>query len=369
MGFDTMRSYEKFLLNSMLRSPPAANDSDNLKRQDSCMFNEPPRQSLAITISPPSREPSLTENINSGQQRMAPRQHKPQVLSTVPSFQATKSKWSPPTSPGAAPPRTSIPMARSDSSSSAASANELSSDLYMAACVGDISTMQIALDEGASINSSVLVPGVFEAFKPAKPGHLSALAGAASYGNLATVQYLVANGAEVNACSQRCASSPLHQAIRRNNTAIVRFLLEHGADINLENAYRATPVMYACKYSGPELLKLLLQYKPDLTKRSFIGGSAIHWSIWPGKVEMTELLLKAGADPCEPMPDGNGPLHCAIVAGSARMVKTLLKYGANPYSRNEAYETPLQLAQAQCGNDSQIVAMLKTVIAIHARRQ
>lgn len=366
-----MRSYEKFLVHTILRSPPEVDDSDNLKRQDSCIFTHTPRQkSVAFALSPPSDDLHSKKHISSRPQRTMTRQNRPQVLSGIPSFQATKSKWSPPTSPASSSPRpSSIPMARTDSASSATSTNELCGDLYMAACAGDIAGIQIAISHGASLDAGVLVPGVFEAFKPAKPGHLSALAGAASYGQMAAVQFLVANGANINPCSQRCASSPLHQAIRSNNISIVRYLLDNGADVNIHNAYKASPIMYACKYSTPELLSLLLQYNPDLTKRSFIGGSAIHWSIWPNKVEMTELLLRAGADPCEPMPDGNGPLHCAIVAGLGRMVKTLLKYGANPLQKNEAYETPLQLAQAQCGNDSQIVAMLRTVIAMHTRRQ
>ena len=249
--------------------------------------------------------------------------------------------------------------------------SQITNALFMAACAGDFHAMQSSIAEGASVNSSVLVPGIFEAFAPPKSGHLSPLAGAASHGQLGAVKFLIANGADISPCIKRSASSPLHQACRSNNISIVRYLLESGADVDLDNAYKVTPIMYACKYSSPEIVSLLLRYRPDLSKLNFIGSTVLSWAVFPGKADVAELLLRAGANPNQTMPDGNTSLHCAVLTGSASMVKVFLRHGADPFLRNEANLTPLQLASASLedGNGKEkIVGMLKTVIAMCGRR-
>lgn len=249
---------------------------------------------------------------------------------------------------------------------SAKEKHALGNQLFDAACSGDLTGIELLLAQGAPINSSVLVGGLFESFKPAKAGHICPLAGAASYGHYDAAELLLAHNAELNPDTSMSACSPLHQAIRNNDLELARFFLERGADPSINNSYKTTPLMYACKYSSPELVALLLQYKPDVHSLSFINVAAIHWSVWPGNAEITELLLKAKANPNHPMADGNTPLHCAIMTGSVSMTKTLLKYKADPLRRNESYETPLQMAESQA-NSEEIVALLKAAIATRSR--
>lgn len=245
---------------------------------------------------------------------------------------------------------------------SAKEKHALGNQLFDAACSGDLTGIELLLAQGAPINSSVLVGGLFESFKPAKAGHICPLAGAASYGHFDAAELLLAHKAELNPSTSQSASSPLHQAIRNNDLELARFFLERGADPSIKNQYRATPLMYACKYGSPELVALLLEYKPDIHSVNSLSFAAIHWSVWPGNTEITEMLLKAKANPNHSMADGNTPLHCAIMTGSVSMTKTLLKYRADPLRRNENYETPLQMAEGQSDSD-EIVALLKAAIA------
>ncbi|KAK4507206.1 hypothetical protein PRZ48_000941 [Zasmidium cellare] len=390
MGFDTMRSFQHLGLNSSPQSPEAADDdssNDNLRRQDSFMFSDSLRQrqvdtrpvtniSRFLTV---HRAISATQTRNTSEAgRSIMRNKRPQLPVTAPpSFQATKAKWSPPASPAtssptASPtssPRTSSAQISTTSSISSPSnltmsakeKHALGNQLFDAACSGDLAGIQILLAQGAPINCSVLVGGLFESFKPAKAGHICPLAGAASYGQYDAAELLLAHNAELNPDTSQSASSPLHQAIRNNDLELVRFFLERGANVDINNSYKTTPLMYACKYGSPELVALLLKYKPDVNSLSFINAAAIHWSVWPSNTEITELLLKAKANPNHPMADGNTPLHCAIMTGSMDMTKTLLKYGADPLRRNENYETPLQMAEGQ-SNAQEIVALLEAAI-------
>lgn len=351
-----MRSFERFVEHSIRRS--AADDSDTLKRQDSCVFESEVKQ-----------QQQQAQQDSSQTKRTMVRSHKPSSLApAVPAFQAALSKWSPPASPGTASPASLQTSSRRTTTSPARTPSQIANSLFVAACAGDLQAMRSAISQGASVNSSVLVPGVFEAFKPAKSGHLSPLAGAASNGQLAAVKFLIASGAEISPCTTRSASSPLHQACRSNSFDIVSLLLEHGADVDIDNAYKVTPTMYACKYSSKEVISLLLQHRPNLSKVSHIGSTALSWAVFSGRPDVAELLLRAKADPNQTMPDGSTALHCAILTGSASMVKVLLRHGADPFVRNEAYETPLQVAQANAGNE-QIIAMLKTVIAMWQQRR
>lgn len=288
------------------------------------------------------------------------RSNKPSSLpvpSTAPSFQATKSKWSPPPSPGILPERSlSEPP-----SMSAKEKNNLAQQLFTAACTGDLLAIESLIQQGAPINSSVLVPALFDAFQPAKSGQLSPLAGASLCGQLDGVKLLLAHGAELNPSSNRSSSSPLHQACRKNDINVVRFLLQQGAQVDIIDSYKVTPIMYASKYSSAELVSLLLEYKPNLDAVSFINAAAIHWSVWPGKAEITELLLKSKANPNHEMADGNTALHCAVLAGSVEMCKVLLRYGADPLRRNENDETPLRLAETQC-ESNEISRVLRAAI-------
>lgn len=383
-----MRSFQHLGLNSSPQSLEAADEdmssNDGLRRQDSFMLNDSIKQTHVDTYLTTKQLELLTlysggiwatqiQN-ESAVGRSIMRNKKPSLPVTAPpSFQATKAKWSPPPSPGTSSPSISPIYSPIKSSAqmlpspvtptmSAKEKNALANQLFDAACTGDLAGIEILLAQGASINSSVLVGGLFESFKPAKAGNLSPLAGAASYGQLDAAELLLAHNAELNPSSSQSASSPLHQAIRNNDIELVQFFLERGADVNIDNAYKTTPIMYATKYAGRELVELLLEYNPDLNKLSFINVAAIHWSVWPGDTEITELLLRAGADPNHPMADGNTPLHCAIMTGSVDMTRTLLRYGADPLRRNENYETPLQLAESESESD-EIVSLLKATVA------
>jgi ankyrin repeat protein len=201
------------------------------------------------------------------------------------------------------------------------------------------------IDAGAPVNSSTVVPKLFEVFKPAKQGHLSPLAGAASNGQLDAVELLLAHGAVLNPSTTESASSPLHEACRKNDMDIVRQLLECGANVNSCNRYNLTPVMYAAKYSSPELLDLILSYHPDLEKLSFINTSVTHWSIWRGDAGMTEQIIKAGAGLHHRSLSGDTPLHFAVLSGSLEIISILLKYGADPYGLNGERKTPIDLAR------------------------
>ncbi|KAK5723236.1 hypothetical protein LTR15_004933 [Elasticomyces elasticus] len=291
----------------------------------------------------------------------------PVELPAAPLFRNATASWSPPASPTVRSRSCTLSPPGSPRVDSALCSpvmapltakekRQLGEKLYSAACAGDVEHVKLLLSLGAPVNSSSLVKGLYESFKPAKSGMLSPLAGAAGHGQADLVELLLAEGAELNPHVNHSSSSPLHEAIRGDDIDLAHYLLQLGSDVNNLNAYNTTALMYAVKYSSAEMVKLVLSYKPDLNQVSFIGTAAVHWAVWPNRPEILALLLDAGADKDHPILDGSTLLHCAVKAEHIETVECLLKYGADPLRRNDAWQTPLQAAEE--GGCKEISSML-----------
>nr|POF12695.1 histone-lysine n-methyltransferase ehmt1 [Quercus suber] len=292
----------------------------------------------------------------------------------VPPLNSATSSWSPPLSPGSlssqSSPANSIPSSPQGdgtnlstplSPRSPSDATQYADKVFAAACAGDVDHIDFLFTLGASVHAPSPVEGLYEAFKPAKPGHLSPCAGAAGNGQLPVVRHLLARGAHLNPPVSHSSSSPLHEACRNDEYEVAAFLLKVGADVNLNNAYNSTPLMYAVKYGSPMLVRLILSYHPDLNMLSFIGAAVIHWAVWPGRTDVLELLLVAGADVNHSMLNGYTPLHCAAVGGQFEIAQCLLYHGADHMSRDQDFQTPLDLAERNGHGD--IAEMIRSVTA------
>jgi ankyrin repeat protein len=216
--------------------------------------------------------------------------------------------------------------------------------LYIASCAGDHSKIALLLSLGASPNAGTLVKGLYESFKPAKHGHLSPLAGAATHGQLEAAKFLIAHSAHVNPIANQSSSAPLHQACRSNDIEMARLLLLNGADVSAENCYKSSPLMYAVKYGSPALVALVLSYYPKLDAPSFMDTTVVHWAVFNGRPEALALVLRAGASPDARMADESTPLHCAAMKGATGMAGILLEYGANAGLKDNQERTPIEVA-------------------------
>jgi hypothetical protein len=268
-----------------------------------------------------------------------------------PPFQKATSQWSPPASPTSAlsPPDTLHPSLQTTITPPTSP--------QVDSAVGP----PLLLSLGASPNAGTLVKGLYESFKPAKHGHLSPLAGAATHGQLEAAKLLISHGAHVNPIPSQSSSAPLHQACRSNDIEMARLLIGSGAGINAQNCYKSTPLMYAVKYGSPALVNLVLSYYPDLDTPSFMDTTAVHWAVFNGRPEALALLLRAGANPDARMADESTPLHCAALKGATGMGGTLMEYGANAALKDNQERTPIEVAITN-GRRS-IVQLLKGVWA------
>lgn len=122
------------------------------------------------------------------------------------------------------------------------------------------------------------------------------LALAAFFGHREAAQWLLANGADVNAVAKNPTGyTALTGAVARGDAEIVRLLLSHGANA-------------AHRYGG--------------------GSSALHEAAAGGKLEIAKLLLDHGADLSARTDDGQTPLSMADSKGQTDAAALLRQRGA-----------------------------------------
>ena len=85
-------------------------------------------------------------------------------------------------------------------------------------------------------------------------------------------------------------------ATKQNNLEKVRFLLEHGTNINAKDKYGQTALMNAAHRGQVELVRLLIDNGADLNTTAKYNLSALMLSIIAGHPDVARLLIEAGAD-------------------------------------------------------------------------
>jgi len=157
-------------------------------------------------------------------------------------------------------------------------------------------------------------------------------------------------------------NAALWLAIKKNSAAFVEMLLTNGADPNVAGGYSMTPLMIASTSAKPEIVRLLIQHGAKVDIRDERGDNAVAYAV-RGDAENIVLLVSTGANINNVNKNGDTPLSEAVAyqesSGLGQAAITiLLSLGANANSTNHDGMTPITLAQR--GNDSKIVALLKS---------
>ena len=141
--------------------------------------------------------------------------------------------------------------------------------------------------------------------------------------NVEIASILLSHGADGNYSheGQPC----LHQAISTGKTALVKLLMEYGADVG-EEAFKL-----AVDSDQNELVRMFLEHgdTTDGPKKHLADlNDLLARAIGRKNAELTKMLLESGADPSATDAEGNLLLHSAIDGGRSDLVKLLLDFGA-----------------------------------------
>jgi ankyrin repeat protein len=168
--------------------------------------------------------------------------------------------------------------------------------------------------------------------------------------------------------------SPLGRAADAGQLRVAEFLLDNGADVNAPSDTAGKTPLLAAAYAGRKaMVELLLQRGANVNAANGQGQTALHQAVEQGFISVAEVLLATKADPNRQNEDTQTPLTIAARKGSRAMAALLLAhgadpniarkvhpgYGANPLSEGrKMFGTPLHIAAAR--GDVELVALLLT---------
>jgi ankyrin repeat protein/L-ascorbate metabolism protein UlaG (beta-lactamase superfamily) len=183
---------------------------------------------------------------------------------------------------------------------------------------------------------------------------------AAYEGHHDVVAYLIDKGADVNVQKDNL-STPLHGAAYHGHLAVVKLLLERNAASDGKNEMGYTPLLSASAAGHAEIVKLLLDRGADHAVATDYAGTPLSAATFGGHTAVVRHLIAAGADVNASDSRGTVPLHMAVIIDSDEILRLLIANGANTEVTDAGGGTPLLWA-ARAGQ----VACVETLLEMGA---
>ncbi|CAI6090836.1 unnamed protein product [Clonostachys chloroleuca] len=175
--------------------------------------------------------------------------------------------------------------------------------------------VRFLLSAGANDKTGAKIPPLFEA---------------ASAGSLEVAQVFLERGAKA---SEKSVSGHhyFYDVVNGDGTSLegVRFLLQHGATVDMTSTPGRLPIVCAVRKNRLDLVKLLLEYGAAANSADYTGSSVISLAIdQDPNSEMVDLLLQRGAPANSKTISGQPILAVAVSKRSLPLTRKLLERGA-----------------------------------------
>ena len=148
----------------------------------------------------------------------------------------------------------------------------------------DVAAVKAMLTNGADVNA-------------AQGDGMTALHWAATHGDAALTQMLLAAGANIRATTRLGGITALHVASQGGHANVVAALIAAGADANAPTSTGAPAVMLAARAGSTETVTRLVETGADVNaKENAFGQTALMIAAGLDRAEVVRLLLSRGAD-------------------------------------------------------------------------
>jgi ankyrin repeat protein len=174
-------------------------------------------------------------------------------------------------------------------------------------------------------------------------GRGTPLQAAAVLGHIAIIQFLLEHDADVNV-RDKYNSTLLHGASASGNFDVMQLLLSRDADVNVFDHRGDSPLHKASRYHRFDAVRLLVKRGADVNVRDKSNSTPLHEASGSGNLDVMELLLSLRADINALDLWGDSALHKASRYQKVDAVKLLVEGGANVNVRDKSNSTPLHEA-------------------------
>jgi ankyrin repeat protein len=192
------------------------------------------------------------------------------------------------------------------------------SSIGEAAGRGDLAKVQALLKDNANLVSSRNENGVTPLLLALQEGHME------------VAKLLLAKGAEINAKdSDDDDKTPLHWAAQHDHIDVAKLLLANHADVNAKDVGGYTPLLWAAQKNYLDMAGLLLAGGAEVNAKANDGMTALHLAAIFGYKDLAILLLANKAEVNAMADQGITPLHIAAIRGRTDLVELLRQHGGH----------------------------------------
>ncbi|GAB1599554.1 rabankyrin-5-like, partial, partial [Argonauta hians] len=236
-----------------------------------------------------------------------------------------------------------------------------------------------AIDENNEAVSCFLIRSSCDKNSPRKPGpngeggeeardgqtplHLSC-----AWGLELVVQCLMEHGADVN-IQDSDGNCPLHIAIQNQHSVIISLLLAHpNLHLTLRNSQGLSPFAVAMTTKDNKAAQAILNREPSAAEQTDNKGrNFLHTAIMSGDIESVLFLISVHADVNSRVQDSQHytALHLAVMALSEIITRNLILAGADVNERTPHGESALHLS-AMHDSPNMVMALLENGVDINA---
>ncbi len=166
----------------------------------------------------------------------------------------------------------------------------------------------------------------------------------AGHNQLYEIKNYLRKGININ-CQDEYGETGLMYSACNGHVAVVKYFLNQGADINLKSLSDMTAIMYACFSGSYETFKLLLKTNPKLDTTNWLGYNLFHCACAGGNVkiikEVSNLKDKDGNKLFDIFSTTSKSINGLMIAskyGQAEAVDYLIQQGVNVKDRDKNKE-------------------------------
>lgn len=144
----------------------------------------------------------------------------------------------------------------------------------------------------------------------------------------------------------RNGSAALHKCAYDGDVRVSRWLVDHGATVDVRDTTGTTPLLAAVKMGQRAVVSFLLSKGADVNTPDGLGNTGVHLCAVRCDVEMLRLLIGSGASVEVTNAELNTPLHVAALHPRPEMpeweelIAVLLEAGCDPTKTNASQRTP-----------------------------
>jgi len=134
---------------------------------------------------------------------------------------------------------------------------------------------------------------------------------AARDNHLPVVKYLIEHGADVNA-KDNDDETALMEAADNGHLPVVQYLVEHGADVNAKDDTNWTPLTWAARNGHLSVVQYLIKHDTDVNTANNFGETTLMGAAFNGHLTIVRYLIEHGADVNAKTNNGKTALTWAI---------------------------------------------------------